>query len=59
MVGRARRVRCVLCCGYLLLDPASGTTAALVEAFAAVALLAMLADTLLPDVSRAVPGESP
>jgi zinc transporter, ZIP family len=34
--------------GYLLLDPASRSTAALVQAFAAGALLAMLADTLLP-----------
>ena len=34
--------------GYLLLDPASGRTGALVQAFAAGALLAMLADTLLP-----------
>jgi ZIP family zinc transporter len=35
--------------GYVLLDPASGTTGALVEAFAAGALLAMLADTMLPE----------
>jgi zinc transporter, ZIP family len=35
--------------GYLLLDPASGRTGALVQAFAAGALLAMLADTLLPE----------
>ena len=35
--------------GYALLDPASGRTGALVEAFAAGALLAMLADTLLPE----------
>src|SRR5215216_2036625 len=34
--------------GYVLLDPASGRTGALVQAFAAGALLAMLADTLLP-----------
>jgi zinc transporter, ZIP family len=34
--------------GYLLLDPDSGRTGALVQAFAAGALLAMLADTLLP-----------
>lgn len=34
--------------GYALLDPASGRTGALVQAFAAGALLAMLADTLLP-----------
>ena len=35
--------------GYALLDPASGRTGALVQAFAAGALLAMLADTLLPE----------
>jgi ZIP family zinc transporter len=35
--------------GYLLLDPHSGRTGALVQAFAAGALLAMLADTLLPE----------
>src|SRR5215207_7864347 len=35
--------------GYVLLDPHSGRTGALVEAFAAGALLAMLADTLLPE----------
>jgi len=35
--------------GYLLLDPASGRTGALVQAFAGGALLAMLADTLLPE----------
>jgi zinc transporter, ZIP family len=34
--------------GYVTLDPASGRTGALVQAFAAGALLAMLADTLLP-----------
>jgi zinc transporter, ZIP family len=34
--------------GYVLLDPASGHAGALVQAFAAGALLAMLADTLLP-----------
>jgi zinc transporter, ZIP family len=33
--------------GYALLDPAGGRTGALVQAFAAGALLAMLADTLL------------
>lgn len=38
--------------GYLLLDPASGRTRALVQAFAAGALLAMLADTLLPEACR-------
>jgi zinc transporter, ZIP family len=35
--------------GYLLLDPASGWTGALVQGFAAGALLAMLADTMLPE----------
>jgi ZIP family zinc transporter len=35
--------------GYVVLDPASGRTGALVQAFAAGALLAMLADTLLPE----------
>lgn len=35
--------------GYALLDPDSGQTGALVQAFAAGALLAMLADTLLPE----------
>jgi ZIP family zinc transporter len=35
--------------GYLLLDPHSGRAAAIVQAFAAGALLAMLADTLLPE----------
>jgi ZIP family zinc transporter len=35
--------------GWVLLDPHSGRTGALVEAFAAGALLAMLADTLLPE----------
>jgi ZIP family zinc transporter len=35
--------------GYVLLDPTSGATGALVEAFAAGALLAMLADTMLPE----------
>jgi zinc transporter, ZIP family len=35
--------------GYVVLDPASGATGALVEAFAAGALLAMLADTMLPE----------
>lgn len=34
--------------GYMLLDPAGGRTGALVQAFAAGALLAMVADTLLP-----------
>ena len=35
--------------GYAVLDPASGRTGALVQGFAAGALLAMLADTLLPE----------
>jgi zinc transporter, ZIP family len=35
--------------GYALLDPAGGRTGALVQAFAGGALLAMLADTLLPE----------
>jgi zinc transporter, ZIP family len=35
--------------GYAMLGPASGRTGALVEAFAGGALLAMLADTLLPE----------
>ena len=35
--------------GYALLDPASGETGAIVQAFAAGALLAMVADTLLPE----------
>jgi ZIP family zinc transporter len=35
--------------GYALLDPQSGRTGALVQGFAAGALLAMLADTLLPE----------
>jgi zinc transporter, ZIP family len=33
----------------VLLDPANGATGALVEAFAAGALLAMLGDTMLPE----------
>jgi zinc transporter, ZIP family len=35
--------------GYAMLDPASSRTGALVQAFAGGALLAMLADTLLPE----------
>jgi zinc transporter, ZIP family len=35
--------------GWVLLDPHTGRTGALVQAFAAGALLAMLADTLLPE----------
>jgi zinc transporter, ZIP family len=35
--------------GYLALDPAGGRTGALIQAFAAGALLAMVADTLLPE----------
>jgi zinc transporter, ZIP family len=38
--------------GYAALDPAGGRTGALIEAFAAGALLAMLADTLLPKVYK-------
>jgi ZIP family zinc transporter len=38
--------------GYVLLDPASGRTGALVQAFAAGALLTMLADTLLPEAYK-------
>jgi zinc transporter, ZIP family len=38
--------------GYALLDPESGRTGALVQAFAAGALLAMLADTLLPEAYK-------
>jgi ZIP family zinc transporter len=38
--------------GYVLLDPASGHTGALVQGFAAGALLAMLADTLLPEAYK-------
>jgi ZIP family zinc transporter len=38
--------------GYALLDPASGLTGALVQGFAAGALLAMLADTLLPEAYK-------
>jgi ZIP family zinc transporter len=35
--------------GYLALDPPGGRTGALIQAFAAGALLAMVADTLLPE----------
>jgi zinc transporter, ZIP family len=35
--------------GYVVLDPESGRTGALAQAFAAGALLDMLADTLLPE----------
>jgi zinc transporter, ZIP family len=35
--------------GYFLLDPTTGSTGALVQAFAAGALLTMIADTLLPE----------
>ena len=35
--------------GYVLLDPESGRTGALVQAFAAGALLAMVTDTMLPE----------
>ena len=40
--------------GYVLLDPASGHTGSLVQAFAAGALLAMLADSLLPEAYAVV-----
>jgi hypothetical protein len=35
--------------GYLLLDPASGRNGAFAQGFAAVALLAMITDTMLPE----------
>jgi zinc transporter, ZIP family len=38
--------------GYVLLDPAGRATGALVQAFAGGALLAMLADTLLPEAYK-------
>jgi zinc transporter, ZIP family len=38
--------------GYAVLDPAGARTGALIEAFAAGALLAMLADTLLPEAYK-------
>jgi ZIP family zinc transporter len=38
--------------GYVLLNPAGGASGALVQAFAAGALLAMLADTLLPEAYK-------
>jgi ZIP family zinc transporter len=38
--------------GYALLDPGAGLTGALVKGFAAGALLAMLADTLLPEAYK-------
>jgi ZIP family zinc transporter len=38
--------------GFVLLDPASGRDGALVQAFAGGALLAMLADTLLPEAYK-------
>jgi zinc transporter ZupT len=37
--------------GYLVLDPASGRTGAFAQGFAAGALLAMIADTLLPEAT--------
>ena len=42
---------CAVCAGlgYVTLDAESGHTGALVQAFAAGALLAMCADTLLPE----------
>jgi zinc transporter, ZIP family len=39
--------------GYAVLDPANGNTGALVEAFAAGALLAMVSDTMLPEAFKA------
>ncbi|MGH9215468.1 MAG: ZIP family zinc transporter, partial [Acidimicrobiales bacterium] len=45
--------------GYALLDPASGRSGAFAQGFAAGALLAMVADTLLPeayDVERVATG---
>lgn len=39
--------------GYLILDPASGLTGALAQAFAGGALLAMVADELLPEAYEA------
>jgi ZIP family zinc transporter len=47
LVVAAAAVSAVL--GYLVLDPMQGFTGALVQAFAAGALLAMVADTLLPE----------
>jgi zinc transporter, ZIP family len=38
--------------GYVVLDPESGRTGALVQAFAAGALIAMVADTLLPEAFK-------
>jgi ZIP family zinc transporter len=38
--------------GYAVLDPAHGRTGAIAEAFAAGALLAMVADTMLPEAFR-------
>jgi zinc transporter, ZIP family len=38
--------------GYVLLNPTRGQTGALVQAFAGGALLAMLADTLLPEAYK-------
>ena len=35
--------------GYVILDPVSGLTSAVVQAFAGGALLAMVADELLPE----------
>jgi len=49
LVDEALRTRTVAVWGYAVLDPAHGTTGALVQAFAAGALLAMLATTMLPE----------
>jgi ZIP family zinc transporter len=38
--------------GYVVLDPESGRTGAMTQAFAAGALLAMVADTLLPEAFK-------
>jgi ZIP family zinc transporter len=38
--------------GYAVLDPSSGNGGGLVQAFAAGALLAMIADTMLPEAFR-------
>ena len=42
----------LLAAGYAVLGPAGARTGALIEAFAAGALLAMLADTLLPEAYK-------
>ena len=40
---------CSAAAGYLILDPASGLTGALAQAFAGGALMAMVADKVLPE----------